>query len=164
MEILKQFGIDPILLAAQVVNFLILLFILKKLLYKPLLGVLETRKNKIEESLKNAEEIEKRLNETGEREQEAILKSAKEGEKIIKEAGDSAAQIIEEAKKKYKDIVTRAAEDAKKLNEAEKVKLQQEIKDSVADFVVLALERITGKVLTQSQKKEILAKNINNYK
>ena len=161
MEILKQFGIDPILLIAQVVNFLILLFILKKLLYKPLLGVLETRKKRIEESLKNAEEIEKRLNEISGREQEAILKSAKEGEKIIKEAGDSAAQIIEEAKNKYEGILVQAAEDSKKLNETEKIKLQQEIKDNLADFIVLALEKITGKVLTAGQKKEILEKEIN---
>ena len=49
MEIIKQFGINPILLAAQVVNFIVLLFIFKKLLYKPILKVLDERKKKIEE-------------------------------------------------------------------------------------------------------------------
>jgi len=43
MDILNQFGIKPVLLAAQVVNFLALLFILKKFLYQPILKVLKTR-------------------------------------------------------------------------------------------------------------------------
>ena len=63
MDILSQFGVKPILLAAQVVNFLILLFILKKFLYGPILKVLSERRKKIEDSLKNVEEIEKRYNE-----------------------------------------------------------------------------------------------------
>lgn len=162
MEILKQFGVNPILLAAQIVNFFILLFILKKFLYKPILKVLEVRKNKIEESLKNAEEIEKRLAEISEREEEAILKAAREGEKMIKEAGEAASQIIEDGKKKYQDILSQATEDTKKLLQTEKMKLEQEIKESMADFVVLALEKVTGKVLTQQQKKEIVEQEIKN--
>ena len=67
MDILNQFGISPVLLTAQVVNFLVLLFILKKLLYGPLLKVLAERRKKIEDSLKNAEEIELRLQETNEK-------------------------------------------------------------------------------------------------
>ena len=72
MDILNQFGVQPILLAAQVVNFLILLFILKKFLYGPILKVLDSRKKTIEQSLKNAEEIERRLLETTE-EKEKVM-------------------------------------------------------------------------------------------
>lgn len=162
MDILKQFGVNPILLAAQIVNFFILLFILKKFLYKPILKVLEVRKNKIEESLKNAEEIEKRLAEISEREEEAILKAAREGEKMIKEAGEAASVIIEDGKKKYEEILSQAAEDTRKLLQTEKMRLEGEIKESMADFVVLALEKVTGKVLSQKQKKEIVEKEIKN--
>ncbi|MBU2632677.1 F0F1 ATP synthase subunit B, partial [Patescibacteria group bacterium] len=49
MEIVKQFGLDPVLLVAQIVNFLILLFILKKLLYKPVLELLKKREDTIKE-------------------------------------------------------------------------------------------------------------------
>jgi len=77
MEIFNQFGINPLLLLAQVVNFAVLLFILKRFLYKPILKVLEERKKRIEESLKNAEEIEKRLVETAELEEEILAKSAR---------------------------------------------------------------------------------------
>lgn len=162
MEILNQFGINPILLAAQIVNFFILLFILKKFLYKPILKVLETRKQKIEESLKNAEEIEKKLAEISTREEEALLKAAKEGEKIIKEAGEAASQTIEEGKKKYQQILEQALEDAKKATEVERVKLKQEVKENISDIVAMALEKITGTAINKKQQKELIEKEVKN--
>jgi F-type H+-transporting ATPase subunit b len=56
MEILKTFGFDPILLGAQIINFLIIFYLLKRFLYKPVLGMLKTREDKIKEGIKQAEE------------------------------------------------------------------------------------------------------------
>lgn len=162
MDILNQFGINPLLLAAQVVNFLILLFILKRFLYKPLLGVLETRKKKIEESLKNAEELERRLNELTEKEAETILKAGKEGQKIIQEAGVEYARIIEDAKKEYERIIKRGVEDAKGIMALQKIKLEQQIRENLGDIVTLALLKVTGKVITDKQKKQIIEKEFRN--
>ena len=53
-KILSDFGVQPILLLAQIVNFLILLILLKKFLYKPILQVLEKRKETIDEATKQA--------------------------------------------------------------------------------------------------------------
>ena len=75
MEILNNFGFEPILFFAQIVNFLIIYLVLKKFLYKPLLKVLNDRKHKIEEGLKSAEESNRLLKETIDKEQE-ILKNA----------------------------------------------------------------------------------------
>src|SRR3989344_2266081 len=97
MDFLNDFGVKPVLLAAQAVNFFILLFILKKFLYKPILGMLETRKQKIAESLKNAESIEKKLQAIGEEREEALKKAGKEAEEIIRDATEAANQIISEA-------------------------------------------------------------------
>ena len=98
MEILNQFGVQPILLAAQVVNFFILLFLLKKFLYGPILKVLNERKKRIEDSLKNAEEIEKRLQETNEKIDQMLAKASKEGQEVIDEATAQANLIIEDSK------------------------------------------------------------------
>lgn len=46
---MEQLGIEPQLLLAQLVNFLIILFVLSKLLYKPILGMIEKRKKEIAE-------------------------------------------------------------------------------------------------------------------
>ncbi len=162
MEILNQFGINPILLLAQVVNFAILLFLLKKLLYKPILKVLEERKRKIEESLKNAEEIEKRLNAIADREAEVLLKLAKEGEKMIKQAGDQVTLIIEEARLKAEGIINHAVEESKKISQIEKIRLELEIKENLSNIVSLVLEKVTGGLVTNKEQKEIIEKEVKN--
>lgn len=156
MEFLSDFGIQPILLAAQIVNFLVLLWILKRLLYKPILKILEERKQRIAQSLKNAEEIERRLTELGEREDEAMLKSAREGEKLIKQATEASAAIIEDGKRRYEEILRKAVEDAKELTKLEKIKLEQEVKDHLSEIVTLALKSVTGKLITTKDQKKMV--------
>ncbi len=159
-KILSEFGVQPVLLAAQVVNFLILLFILKKFLYGPILKALEVRKSKIAESLKNAEEIEQRLNAISEEEQKRILKAGQDAEKIIKEAQETGLLVIEEAKIKAESLADRIAKEANNQLQLEKEKLSQEMKEHLADLVAEGLKTITGKVLTDKDKKEIVSKSI----
>ena len=106
MEILKNFGIQPILLLAQIVNFTIILFVLKKFFYRPITKVLEDRKKRIEESLKNADEIEARLKKT-------------EGKtaQILEEARAQAQNIIATTNSEAEKIYEKASADARKLAE-----------------------------------------------
>ena len=162
MEIFNQFGINPLLLLAQVVNFAVLLFILKRFLYKPILKVLEERKKRIEESLKNAEEIEKRLVETAEREEEILAKSAREGEKIIRQAQESVTQIIEDGKIKAQQIIDHAVEESRKTAQTERARMEMQIKENLSEIVALALEKVIGKTLTKGQQKEIIEREVKN--
>lgn len=162
MDILNQFGVKPILLAAQVVNFLILLFILKKFLYKPVLKVLEERKKRIENSLKNAEEIERRLRALSEEEQKRITDAVAEGEKIIKQATDAGQQILEDVSKKREAILNQADEDAKRLYETQKEKMMIEVKEYVSNLVLSVIQKVTGKILTKKDQKEIVEKEVRN--
>src|SRR3989344_888148 len=57
----QALGIDGKLLTAKIVNFIILVFVLRKFVYQPLLGLLEKRRQTIEERMKKAEEIETRF-------------------------------------------------------------------------------------------------------
>lgn len=162
MEIFKQFGINPILLAAQVVNFVVLLFILKRFLYKPILKVLEERKKKIAESLQNAEEIEKRLLETNEKIDVMIGKAANEAQKIIDESKKEGALILEETKEKAgklsEEILKKSEESAK----AETLKMQQEVMTRVAEIVAAGMEKATGKILNKKDQAEIIERSIKN--
>jgi len=58
MDIFEQFGIDWRLLIVQIFNFVILLFILHKLLFKPVLSAIEKRRKSVEESAKSVARIE----------------------------------------------------------------------------------------------------------
>ena len=155
-QILNQFGIKYILLLAQVVNFLVLLWILKRFLYKPILKVLEERKQRIAESLKNAEEIEKRLAETEKESEKKLSVASIEAKKILEETNKSVAQIIEEAhfraNKDMEEIVKKGQES---IN-AEREKMHQEMREELAQIVVTALEKVTGKVITIKDQKKMI--------
>lgn len=158
MEILDQFGIKPILLLAQIVNFIILLLILKKFLYKPLLKILEERKEKIAESIKNAEAIEKRLEEIEASRDKKMEAAAKEYKKIVDEAMTSANQIIAESHEKALEQTKKMIAKSENEMALEREKLHQEIRKELAELVALGLEKTAKKTLTEKEK-EALAKS-----
>ncbi len=160
MEILNQFGVQPILLIAQIVNFLVLLFILKRFLYKPLLKVLDERKQKIAKSLKDAEKIAKELENTEANKEKILVDASLEARQIIEEATKSASEVISQAHEKATAGISTMIKKAEDSISLEREQMHQEIKTELADMVALALERVTGKVLTQKDQKEILQKTI----
>ena len=162
MEILNHFGVNPILLLAQVVNFLILLFILKKFLYKPILKVLEERKSRIEGSLKNAEEIERRLAETEEQSEKILARALAEGQKILDQTNQAAAQIMEDANKAAEQIVLKATADGKKIVELQQEILMRQVRENVGSLVTLVVEKVTGKSITLKDQKELIEKEVKN--
>lgn len=164
MEILNQFGVNPILLLAQAVNFFILLFILKKFLYKPILKVLDERKKRIEESLKNAEEIELQLQKTKEQSEKIITKALEESQKILDDTNRAAVQITEEAKLKAGELLVRTVKEGEVQLQLEKEKLQREIREELADILGLALQKVTGKIFNKKDQKELIEQTVKGFR
>ena len=131
MEILNNFGFQPVLFTAQVVNFLIIFIIMKKFLYKPLLKVLNERKQKIEESLKNAEESNRLMKETIEKEQE-----------ILKNAQIEAKKLLNDAKIKHDALLLQTETDTKILVE----KMVQDARNQISLDAALTEKRLTHDV------------------
>lgn len=161
MDILNQFGINPLLLAAQVVNFFILLFILKKLLYGPILKILAERRKKIEDSLKNAEEIERQLQETTVKSEEIIVDTLKEAQKIMDQTKEAAAQILADTNKTAEQILLKAQEDGKKIVQLQEQVLMDQMKENAGRLVLVAFEKIIGKPARVDQKK-LIEKEVKN--
>lgn len=151
------------LLAAQVVNFLILLFILKKFLYGPILKVLENRKQRIETSLKNAEEIELKLRETQEKVDQMLARASGEGQKILNESQKSALQMKDEILQKAEhqaQTIIRKGEETIRL---EREKMMSEAKIEILDLVVAVFQKLTGKVLSKDDQRKIMEKEMRNF-
>ena len=160
MEFLKDFGVNPILLLAQIVNFTILLLLLKKFFYKPILKVLEERKHKIETAVLQAEEIQKKLEET-----------QVQQEKLIGEAEAQASRIIEETREAAKNLQEKATSEAnKKVEETlikargainlEKEKMVVEVKAEMASLVADTTKKILGKTLSKQDNEEIVKQSV----
>ena len=162
MNFLSDFGVQPILLAAQAVNFLVLLFILNKFLYKPVLKTLDQRKQKVAQSLKDAAEIEKKLAQIELDQEKALQAATTEAKKIINEATESGNQIINDAHLKAAHDIQLMVNKSNTQISLEKDRLNQEIKAELADMIAAGLKVISGKVLSDKDKKELLDRSIKN--
>lgn len=110
---MEKLGIEPSLLLAQIVNFTIIMVVLTKILYAPILDMLEKRKKKIEESLALTEQL---------RQDEEKMQARKD--KLLSEARKEARAILDEANKQGKEsereIVANAHREANEIHEKAK--------------------------------------------
>lgn len=155
MEIISTLGIDPKLILAQVVNFLILFFVLKKLVYKPVVALLEKRRTMVEQSVHNSKKIEERL---------AALED--ERKKILSEASSNAMAAMEQAKKDASEEHQKAMATAKKEISAlaeryrgqlkdEKDQMFDELKAEVANLIVTSCEKILRKEFGKEDQRRL---------
>lgn len=132
MEKFSQFGVEPILLLAQIVNFLLLVYLLKRFLYKPILEVLKRREQRIQEGLAAADHGEKLL-----------LQARKEEKAIVSKAGEEAHVLLEESKQRVLQREERMLSEAKQEAEALIARGKQQIKEEEE----IAMKKLEKKVL-----------------
>src|SRR5436309_6726788 len=87
------FGWNLWLFFSQVISFVIVALLLRRFAYKPILGVLEERRRRIEEGLLNADKIKKELAEAEKRYAEILAKANADAQKMIDEARESSAHL-----------------------------------------------------------------------
>lgn len=160
MEIFEEFGINPILLLAQIVNFTILLLLLKKFLYKPILKILEDRKKEIAASLKNAEEIEKRLEKTNIEQEKILEKARSQADNLLKEAKIEAKNLSEITLNNTKKTVEEMLKQSKERFNLERIQMMNEVKKDLAELVIAASLKVTQKAITKENSKKIVEQAI----
>jgi F-type H+-transporting ATPase subunit b len=136
------FGVDLPKLLFQVINFLLLLYLLNRFLFKRVLALLDERQTKISKGLEDAEAAA-RDRELARAEREAALDEArKEAQAMIaratKIADDSRAEILAEAKAQAEKVTQRATEEIT----AEKDRAMAELRSTVADLALQAAGRL----------------------
>jgi F-type H+-transporting ATPase subunit b len=160
MELLNNLGINGKLLLAQIINFLVLLFVLYKFAYGPVLKILNERTNKIEKGLKDAEDAQKKLAEISEKEKEVLVNTRKQAQEIIAKAEEVAVKNKEEIIVSAKAQSEKILADSEKKIETEKVLMFQEVKKQVAQLVVAATGKIIDEKIDANKDKGLIEKAI----
>jgi len=149
------FGVQAWLLFSQIISFTIVAFLLQRLAYKPILTVLETRRQKIAESLATAEKIKIKLAETEASIQEMLTKANADAKKMIDEARAVADGLADkraqQAFGEAQQIITRARE----ATRIEREKMLIDLKREVGKLVIDTTTKVTGRVLTATDQKRI---------
>ncbi len=157
-SLIQALGLDVRILLAQFVNFSILVFVLWRFAYKPLFKLLEDRRLKIEQGVKDSEAATQKLAE-----------SIKEGKQVIAEARQQASGIIEEAQgraeTRYQEVVNKAKEDIRLVMDKEKEKIVQEkaaivseVKSELSGLLMLSLEKFLGEKMDEDKDKKAIEK------
>ncbi len=153
---MEKLGINLNFLVAQLVNFLILLALLRLFLYKPVLNMLAERRQRIKEGLEAAEkakeeaareraEFEKKLEEERKLAQQRIAEATRASEKAREE-------IIKRAQEEAREIVARAREDAEK----ERERILAEARKQVAELTILSTQKVLGRMLDENLQKQLI--------
>ncbi len=154
---MEKLGVNLPGLILQAINFLLLLFILQKFLYKPILNAIKTRQERIQKGLEEAERASRRLAE-----------AEAEAERILAEARARAQEIIalasQEGNKLKEDIIAQARIEAGRIlerarleAEREKEMAMAEIRRQAIDLAVLTARKIVGQALDEKAQRRIIS-------
>ena len=155
-SLISTFHIDLNLFIAQLVNFAIVFSVLYFFAFKPLVKVMGERTEKIDKSLKDADEIEKRLSLT-EKEQTEIINAAKKQANLIVEEADKRGEVRRE------EMIARAKEDIGELMNAQretidrdKAETLKQIKAEVAELVVMTVTKVLNEKMDSAKDQQII--------
>ena len=151
----ESFGFDVWIFLSQVISFVIVAVLLKQFAYKPILRVLEDRRQRIAEGLLNAEKIKQQLAEAEQRYQQILTKGNSEAQRMIDEARASAGVIAE---RKEQEAIAAAEQILAKAREAsalEHERTMSQLKRELGRLVVDTTAKVTGKILTPEDQRRL---------
>ncbi len=155
-DILEKLTIRPDLLGFMVLNFLVLVVILRFILLKPLSRAIEERQKKINAGLDNAVQMEKKMKEFEEDYEEKMKDVKAETKKIIEEAKMEGKKLREEELEKAQGEASRMMENAKGEIEKTKQSLKQEVKSELGDIIGEVVTGFLKTEISSDQKKKLL--------
>lgn len=157
---MKELGIQPMLLIAQIVNFLIIFYLLKRFLFKPIMTMLDKRKKEIADNLERADRMAK--------EEEKIMDKQ---EKMLMDAKKEAKAILETAKKQQevlkKEALVKAHEEAQEIIAKAKVQAEKNAKDQEEQMRKQSVElasamvtKLVPEILSSDDHKKLIATHL----
>lgn len=152
---MDKLGIEWHILLAQTISFSIVFFVLWRFAYGPIFAMLQARREKIAESLANADKIKA-----------DVARTEVERQKILADAGDKANQLIDEARQaaarvreqETQKAITAAEQIVAKAHEAaaqDHARMLVELKREVGRLVVQTTTTVTGKILTPEDQRRL---------
>lgn len=153
---MEKLGIQPMLLLAQFVNFAIVVLVLTKLLYKPILSILEKRKKEIEEGVGLTHKLREEEIKFGEKREKLFAMTRKEAQQILEEARKQAKveerEILEGAHKEAEGILQKGKDDVA----SSRLEMEKAVRSSAVELAMAMAKRLlTGVLSTQDQHKLI---------
>lgn len=158
---MDKLGINLPWLLAQLINYILVLILLRQFAYKPILAMLETRKKKIAESLEYAEKVKA----DAAAQQKEFDRKYEEQQREFNARLQSSQQVAEQERQR---IIAEAQEDARKIKESargeldyERKQMMSELRQQVIDLSVLGAQRVIGANLDEKRSRQLVENFLN---
>ena len=158
--------LDPGLFIWTIITFLILLFVLAKFAWKPLLAALESRESTIRASLDDAEKAKQELERINVESEEIIAKAQSNAQGIRSEAKAAAEKIKADLIASTDDDVKKIRDEAHKQIQVEKDKAINDIREEVVTLTISVAEKVIKKNLSKDENQSLIEeslKSLNGY-
>lgn len=147
-------GIEWTLLLSQIINFGVLIILLRMFLYQPVLKMLNARKERIAQSMKDAERVSAAAREAEQDKAKVVDQARREAQEIRAQATRDAEKIAQDvrgrAEQEATDIRMKAQTDAAKQGELALADANKQI----ADLAILATEKLLGRELANKAEQQ----------
>lgn len=156
-EFITHFGIDWKLFLAQIVNFSVILFLLRKFAYQPILKMLEERREGIKKGVQMQELAQKNLKESAETKNRIVQHANIEALAVVNRAEEIARgrqeEVIKETDKKVENIIA----DARRAIDQEKIKMADDVTAEAQHLVQLAMAKVLGKMPASERDMKLIS-------
>jgi len=152
--------IDPGVVFWTIVTFIMLLLILKKYAWKPILTALDQRENAIRESLEKAEKAKEEAQNVLAQNQANLAKAEEESKKIVELSRQYAEKLKDQILHDSRDQAKKMLDEASNEIERKKDAAIDELKTQVAEIAIKAAEKILKESLNEEMQKRIINKYI----
>lgn len=162
--IVGTLGLKTEIFVAQLVNFLIILIVLWRWAYKPLIKVLEDREARIKKGLEDADNVAVRLSDI-EKEHAAMLRTAREeASQVIKEAHGIGEEKREELLAKSREEISKLVTDARKKIAEERQEAADQLKKEISALVITTAEMVLKEKIDAKKDFAIMDKAVKKTK
>ena len=155
VSIFEKFGVNWPKFLAQVLLFLIVYMVLSKFAFKPIMAILEDRKQRIAESEENLKRIAAELEEADLKKGEIISEANARAERLVSEARESAEAVAEKKRNEATNEAAQIIAKAREAGELEKNQTMAELKRDFGRLVIDTTGKVTGKVLNDEDQEKI---------
>jgi len=162
-NVLGTLGLDWRLFLAQLINFAIVVFVMWKWVYTPLLGMMDKRAKEIAAGLKAADKAKKRLSESEEEKEKIIREARGAGQKLIEEAQARAEVLRQEKLTQTKAEIEKIVAETKERIAGERDAAFAALQTDVAELIAQATEKVALH-FDERQQRQLIAEALNELK
>tara|TARA_Y100001935_G_scaffold221773_1_gene196192 strand:+ start:286 stop:894 length:609 start_codon:yes stop_codon:yes gene_type:complete len=152
--------LDPGLFVWTILSFLLLMFLLSKFAWKPLLKMLNEREEKIRTAIEKAENAEKKLETLNEQGEKILSDARSESQKLLLSTKETAQNLKEEIEREAKQKATSIIDQARVQIQAEKNQVLSEIKNELSSFSIMIAEKLIKKNINKDDNMKLINESI----